>query len=113
VTISWIKIWESPIIVISLISSFQAWISPFQRLRASAILLDSTTSPQEYYNYRSSPDFLILSERRGGFEFWSEDMDPIFIRGDERKGVGARPKVGEAVFQWGFCFGRNGVERSG
>ena len=40
---------------------------------------------------------MILSERRGGFEVWSKGMDPIFIRGIERKGVGARPKVGEAV----------------
>ena len=68
-------------------------------LRASAILLDSTKIPQEYSNSCSSPDFVILSERRGGFEIWSEAMDPIFIRGVERKGVGARPKVGEAVSQ--------------
>jgi hypothetical protein len=40
-----------------------------------------------------------LSERRGEFEVWSEAMDPIFIRGVERKGVGARLKVGEAVSQ--------------
>jgi hypothetical protein len=47
---------------------------------------------------------VILSERRGGFEVWSEAMNPIFIRGVERrgverKGVGARPKVGEVVSQ--------------
>jgi hypothetical protein len=42
---------------------------------------------------------VILSERRGGFEVWCEAMDLIFIRGVERKGVGARPKVGEAVSQ--------------
>jgi hypothetical protein len=42
---------------------------------------------------------LILSERRGSFEVWSEAINPIFIRGVERKGVGARKKVGEAVSQ--------------
>jgi hypothetical protein len=42
---------------------------------------------------------MILSERRGGFEVWSEVMDPIFIREFERKGFAARSKVGEAVSQ--------------
>jgi hypothetical protein len=42
---------------------------------------------------------VILSERRGGFEVWSKAMDLIFIRGVERKGVGARKKVGEVVSQ--------------
>jgi hypothetical protein len=99
VTIAWINIQEFPITVISLISSFQAWISPFQRLRASVVLLDSTPSPQEYSNSHSSLDFVILSERRGVFEVWSKAMDQIFIRGIERKGLGARPKVGEEVSQ--------------